>query len=217
MLKNILEKINDKSKFLSLYEQIRNNQSCSCFGLNFSEISLFLSGIKENRILVVNNLTDALKYEKQFKSLNLNVCLIKNRIENYYYNEFNTDENLRDFLISMFKLLNNECDVLIILSNVLTQKLVSPNLFLKHIISLEVNKNYNFKDLLTVLTASNYTRVTSVQNKGEFSLKGDILDIYPITEDLPIRLDFFDENLESITYFNLDSFETSKSLKEFKI
>lgn len=217
MLENILEKVNDKSKFLSLYEKIRNKENCSCFGLNFSEISLFLTGINEPKVLVVNSLTDALKYEKQFKSLNLNVFLIKNRIENYYYNNFNVDENLRDFLISMFKLLNNECDILIVLSNVLTQKLVNPQTFFNHILNFEVGKTYDFKEILSTLTKSNYTRVSSVQNKGEFSLKGDILDIFPINEEMPIRLDFFDESLENINYFNVDSFENVKNIKQLKI
>ena len=56
-----------------------------------------------------------------------------------------------------------------------------------------------------------YSFVDLVQEKGEVSFRGDILDIFPINSTLPIRVNFFDDEVESIRYFNA---QTQKSIKE---
>ncbi|WP_010649005.1 transcription-repair coupling factor [Oceanobacillus massiliensis] len=62
---------------------------------------------------------------------------------------------------------------------------------------------------LTSLVDMGYERVSMVTTPGEFSRRGGIIDIYPITEQLPIRIELFDEEIDSIRYFDA---ETQRSL-----
>ena len=67
----MLEKIknfDNNSKYLQLLNNLENHKSGSCFGLNLNEISFILSSIKKQKILVVNTINDALKYETQLNS-----------------------------------------------------------------------------------------------------------------------------------------------------
>ena len=56
-----------------------------------------------------------------------------------------------------------------------------------------------------------------VEKKGEFSRRGDILDIFPPNMENPIRFEFFDEELESIREFDVDSQRSLSRLEEIKI
>ena len=217
MLLEILKNINNSSKYLELNRRINAGENLSCFGLNFSEISLFSASIKKPIIFAVSSIKEAYKYESQFKSLKLKTSVITNRIENYYYTEFNTDENFNSFLITMFNLVNNNLDVVIILNNVLTQRLISPKVFKNHIVNFKIGNSYNFNELISLLINAGYKRVSSLFSPGEFCVKGDVIDIFPVNESLPIRLDFFDEELENISFFSLENYNKLKSIKEYDL
>ena len=52
------------------------------------------------------------------------------------------------------------------------------------------------------LTASGYLRVPQVSEHGEFSVRGSLIDVYPMGSDEPIRIDFFDDDIESLRFFS---------------
>ncbi|MFC4620368.1 transcription-repair coupling factor [Camelliibacillus cellulosilyticus] len=65
--------------------------------------------------------------------------------------------------------------------------------------------------LLEQLTAIGYERESQTSGPGEFSLRGGIIDIYPLTEPHPIRIELFDDEIDSIRYFDSD---TQRSLEK---
>src|SRR5699024_7208717 len=62
-----------------------------------------------------------------------------------------------------------------------------------------------------------YERVSMVTAPGEFSLRGGIIDIYPVTEAHPIRIELFDDEIDSIRYFNADSQRSLEKLQSINI
>ncbi|MBS4179728.1 transcription-repair coupling factor [Lederbergia citrea] len=78
---------------------------------------------------------------------------------------------------------------------------------------IEVGKDLDLeKDLLTFVQMG-YSRAEMVSAPGEFSLRGGILDIYPLTEVDPIRIELFDTEVDSIRTFSLDD-QRSKDKRE---
>ena len=59
-------------------------------------------------------------------------------------------------------------------------------------------EDFDFLSLTKVLTDMGYTRNFEVETKGVFTLRGDILDIYPINAENPVRIDFFGDTVEKI-------------------
>lgn len=70
--------------------------------------------------------------------------------------------------------------------------------------------------LLEMLVAEGYQRCSMVERRGEFSARGDIVDIYPITGE-PVRVELFGDEVESIRQFNLDTQRSIKEIKEFSV
>jgi transcription-repair coupling factor (superfamily II helicase) len=75
----------------------------------------------------------------------------------------------------------------------------------------QVGKNYGIKDISDFLTENNYNYNYMLERKGEWSKRGDIVDIFPPSYENPVRLEFFDNELESIRFFDID---TQKSISK---
>jgi transcription-repair coupling factor (superfamily II helicase) len=67
------------------------------------------------------------------------------------------------------------------------------------------------------LEVNGYARTSTVRDVGEYAVRGGILDLYPPGHDLPIRLDFFGDTLESIRTFDAESQRTSGNLRRLDL
>lgn len=81
--------------------------------------------------------------------------------------------------------------------------------------NLQINEQYDFSELIRFLHNIGYKRVYTVEEFGEFSVRGGIIDIAMFDHDYGIRLNFTDNNLETIKKFDLNtqtSIEKAKSI-----
>ncbi|MGX7106255.1 transcription-repair coupling factor [Hutsoniella sourekii] len=79
-------------------------------------------------------------------------------------------------------------------------------------IDFEVGASYDFSNLQDVFIQLGYQRVSLVEAPGEFSIRGSIIDFYALDQESPVRLDFFDVELDSIRRFDLDTQESIVNL-----
>ena len=70
------------------------------------------------------------------------------------------------------------------------------------VLSLQEGEEIDFSSLSARLVGMGYTRTASVESKGSFALRGDILDIYPVNFENPVRIDFFGDTVEKIKPYN---------------
>ena len=71
--------------------------------------------------------------------------------------------------------------------------------------SLVINKddNFEYQNTINYLGENGYIRVSNVRETGEFSVKGDVIDIFPSGYDNPVRVDSFGNEIEKLQIFNL--------------
>ena len=67
------------------------------------------------------------------------------------------------------------------------------------------------------LTAMGYERMAQVDGMGQFSIRGGIIDIFPLTEDVPFRIELWDDEVDSIRTFDLESQRSVEQLDEVTI
>jgi len=68
-------------------------------------------------------------------------------------------------------------------------------------VALRVGTHADFEAVIRALSAIAYTRVDLVERRGEFAVRGGILDVFPPTEDHPVRVEFWGDTVEEIRYF----------------
>lgn len=67
------------------------------------------------------------------------------------------------------------------------------------------------------LTQLGYERMPQVDGMGQFSIRGGILDIFPLTEEVPVRIELWDTEIDSIRTFDLESQRSIEQLDEILI
>ncbi|TGE34134.1 transcription-repair coupling factor [Desulfosporosinus sp. Sb-LF] len=72
----------------------------------------------------------------------------------------------------------------------------------EYTLTFEVGRGYSLSEVLTTLTAGGYERVETVEGKGQFALRGGILDIAPLDGEA-VRIEFYDDEVDSIRTFDL--------------
>jgi len=88
------------------------------------------------------------------------------------------------------------------------RKFFSPENWRQYCLHFQVGQRYSLQEILRVLTEAGFKREETIEGKGQFALRGGILDIAALDFE-PIRIEFFDEEIDSIRIFDL---ETQKSL-----
>ncbi len=72
-------------------------------------------------------------------------------------------------------------------------------------------------DLETYFAINGYQRASTVSEKGEFAIRGGVIDVFPPSADEPVRLDLFGDTLESIRAFDPETQRSTKQLKEVNL
>ena len=86
--------------------------------------------------------------------------------------------------------------------NSIIQKIPYKNYLLNSNYSLSINQNLDIEKFKIFLTNSGYARISTVREKGEYSIRGGIIDIFPSNNKNPIRVDMFGDCIESIKEFD---------------
>ncbi len=96
----------------------------------------------------------------------------------------------------------------------LTQYTVPRAEFMANTLTLKPGMTFSRDALIQRLFAAGYVRRSQVEGPGQFSVRGDIVDIYPPDMQSPARLEFWDEEIDSISSFDLMSQRRDASLKK---
>ena len=113
--------------------------------------------------------------------------------------------------------LNNNKKIIITDINGYLKKLPSINDFKNNIIKLKIGTDINLKNIVDNLYEIGYEKETLVTKPGEFGVRGFILDIFPLNEENPIRIEFFGDTIESIRYFEVESQKSLENIDEIEI
>lgn len=120
-------------------------------------------------------------------------------------------------LYVMDKLLENKPKILIAHGSSLGRFLPSPILFIQSSFLLKVGQSINLQQLKLSLTKAGYQQVSKIDQSMQFASRGDILDIFSVNETNPVRIEFFDNEIESIRYFEISNQLSRDRISSVKI
>ena len=115
---------------------------------------------------------------------------------------------------TLYRILNNRNKKIIIITsvNAILQKTVDIEFLKRNIVEISINLEINFDQLIKQLVFLGYQRTSVVREKSEFAIRGSIIDVFLIDFINPIRLDFFDQQIESISEFDKITQKTNKKI-----
>ena len=121
----------------------------------------------------------------------------------YIEKDLSINEQIEKYRLSATSsLLSGRNDIIVVASVSCIYGIGNPNEFKKHVIQISVDDEIQISKLLSQFVKSQYSRSIDELNRGSFSVKGDVIDIFPSYSDLFYRINFFGDVIESIESFD---------------
>ncbi len=204
-------------KIIEQFLQSCNLKKLCVSGTKIGEQAFLLSHLSSPVFFVVGDSETAYKAEQQLIALNKRVAVIDNIDNPYMISKYQSKDNMINLLSTLYLMVNNNLDVVIITPQVINLKLGKAENFKKNIISLAVDEVIDLQNLIQILTNLGYRREENVQQIGEFSIRGEVIDIFAPNHKHPIRINLFDDLIENIIYFDNINLSTISKLQHLQI
>lgn len=114
-------------------------------------------------------------------------------------------------------LAGEERGIVFITAEALQQKQLRPSGISNKTLQLAVGEQHEQRELIAALLDLGYERTEQVDALGQFCLRGDILDVYPINSSAPVRIEWFDNELDAMRSFDVDNQRSLSALTSIKI
>ncbi|MCF6807085.1 transcription-repair coupling factor [Thiotrichales bacterium 19S9-12] len=140
-------------------------------------------------------------------------------LETLPYDRFSPGQDIiSERLKTLYHLKHSKTKKVIIASIHTLLKRMPPDKYLEEsIFMLKKNDSLNIETYRLNLEKLGYHHVNQVQAKGEFSIRGGLFDIYPIASDAPFRIDLFDDEVDSIRAFDIESQRSESEVDHIRI
>ena len=222
MQKILFNFLSKNAKFNQILANIHKKNVTLINGLNLTAKQILIQKISQEQkrpiIACFSSTPRMISVYEGLKSLDNNIKVEFLRIEEQSpYEMLYSDvsawgENIN--ILNNFE--DKKIDILLINYKNLMQIMPNKAFFQKNSIKIEKKQEIDPMNLAKKLIKLGYKRVSMVTDKGEFSQRGDIIDIYP-SNDEPLRMEFWGDEVESLRYFSPETQRMTRYIQEAQI
>ncbi|WP_153162945.1 transcription-repair coupling factor [Zoogloea sp. 1C4] len=134
------------------------------------------------------------------------------------YDSFSPHQDLiSERLSTLYAITRGEADIALVPASTALYRLAPPAFLAAYTFFLKQGARLDVDGLRNQMTIGGYAHVTQVVSPGEFSVRGGLVDLYPMGAALPYRIDLFDDEIESIKTFDPDTQRTVFPVKEVRL
>ncbi len=220
-MNTIIGELGRASKFIDLLKQIENKKSpIEILGLTDVGMAQIISSIhefgKKPICIITYNEIQAKKIKEDISYFTDKVVLFpKKEIVTYDY--IAESKDLPYERIEVLNTITSKKNLIIVTTiEAILQKLPSKEVLYQNKLEFKVGEIYNLEEIKRKLIKLGYSRYDLIEGRGQFSVRGDIVDI-AVTENTGIRLEFWGDEIDSIRNFNITSQRSIQNLEKATI
>lgn len=217
----LINRLNNLEQLNIIKENITKKSPIQIHGLSDGikthlVLSIFES-LNQNLILIVENEKIAKEYLNIINSIE-DVAFFYPAREINFYNIKSIDEKISaNRLEILIKQSKGEKFITITTLEAIKNKLTTLSQFNNNFVKISSEDEIDQDEFIKKLINLNYSLSSLVENKGEFAKRGSIIDIWPINYENPIRIELFDNEIDSIRFFDKSTQRTIEKINEFTI
>ena len=134
------------------------------------------------------------------------------------YDAFSPHQDLvSERLATLYEVQNGQCDVLIVPATTALVKMAPPSFLAAYTFFFKQGEVLDEARLKTQLTLAGYTPISQVMSPGEYSVRGGLIDLFPMGSALPYRIDLFGDTIETIRTFDADTQRSLYPVREVRL
>lgn len=221
-LKGLMQPLKQSREFEEIINAVEKRRyPIGVFGLSESARGYLIHGVYDELdkpfLILTHNDVEA---KNLYEDLNLyipNVFYFPTK-EVVFYNIDAISGDLRWERLKVIREMSKKSKKIIVASiESLAQKYIPFELYKEYTFKYSVSDTLNIDELNEKLIQAGYERVDVVEAKGQFSIRGGIMDIYPPLGALPYRIELFGDEIDSIRTFNTESQRSIEKVKSIEI
>ncbi|NLW52367.1 MAG: transcription-repair coupling factor [Tissierellia bacterium] len=216
------EYLNKLSSYDGFYKSIDNGENIYVNGIVPEATGHFLYSLYRNKkrpvFVVCENDKKARKLYEQLSELLEDKLHLFPELDLNFQSATNYDyENRSHRLKAMKALIKGESSIILTYPQALMNRLEKASEFAKKSMIISMDTELDPMEFSAYLSQHGYTKTQTVEAKGEFSIRGDIIDVFEIHEDNPIRIELFDTEIDSLRRFDVNTQLSIDKVDEIEI
>lgn len=217
-----IEKIDEIKEITTLKESIKRGQSIKVSGLSSihkANIALNLAQDTDKMIIITPTQQEAYKISDDINEMS------EDRISDVFVDR---DINLSNEVVvsneselsrinTLINIIEGKTRVVVTSINAALSYTIERDKIEKSVIHIKRGEVIKRDSLIKEILSLGYIRRELIEQKGQFAVRGSIIDIYPPQYEKPVRIDFFDDEIYEIKYFDIDTQRTNDKIDEIKV
>ena len=220
---NTLEQaLREHGEYIRLEESLKKNKNASlgvsgCKDSDKINIINALSSGYKYTVIVTNDAKKAREMYEDFAIYNKNVILYPAKDFLFLNAEIHGNYIISERLNVIKNIIENNDSIIITTIDGLMDKLIPVEIIEENVIMISSQDSLDLEEVKSKLVNMAYERVSQVQGPGQFAMRGEILDIFPVTEESPVRIDLWGDEIDSIKYFDVESQRSIENIEDITI
>ncbi len=180
----------------------------------------FIYGAADNfkvKLIITHTEVKARELYEDYRGLDKNTVYYPARDFIFYSADIHGNQLEKERLEALSRLLNNSELTVITTIDGCMDKMMPPSVFLRHIIDLKVGDELDLAEFSEKLLRMGYQNVGQTEYGGQFAIRGGILDVFPLSGEVPCRIELWDREIDSMRLFDPESQRSIEDIEEISI
>ncbi|SFA93906.1 transcription-repair coupling factor [Acetitomaculum ruminis DSM 5522] len=211
--------LNESEKFRQIKDKIKDNKGIvgirGCIESQKTHLSYALSKGFKNKIIVTFSESRAREIYEDMQFFDKETCIFPAKDLIFFQADVHSGLITGERMKVLEKIIEKKDVTIVTVIDALITKMIPLNIIKKGIISLAEGDETNLDKLAKQLVLSGYENNYQVEARGQFCLRGGIIDIFPVTFENPIRIELWGDEIDTIRSFNPQSQRSLDDRLEF--
>lgn len=168
-------------------------------------LSAIANQSSKNMLIIANDETRARMIYDNIHFYNHNVCYYPAKDFIFYTADVHGNQLVKERLAVVSKICSNQTNIVITTIDGCADYLMPIEMYKENTLSWNEGDCLDVEAFKSKMIELGYDRQGQVDAPGQFAIRGGIIDVYTLTDDAPIRIELFDDEIDSIRYFDVES------------
>lgn len=213
--------LRDLAEFEEIYK-IRREMAgmiriCGCVNSQKTHMMYALSDGCKYKVIVCFGELKAKQVYEEYHFLDDNTYYYPAKDLLFYQADLRSKELVKERMKVLRRISQNEPAAIVTSFDAFMDFLVSKEALNKRVLKIGLDSAVDMRELEQRLSQNGYDREVQIEGPGQFAVRGGIIDIYPLTQELPVRIELWGDEVDSIRTFDVDSQRSVENLSEIEI
>lgn len=220
-MKTLISPLTELAEFETIFRERMDKpgmiQITGCVSSQKTHLAYALSRDCFYKVIVVSSELKAKQIYEEYRFLDDNVYLYPSKDMLFYHADLRGKAMIKQRMEVLQALMEKEALTVILSFDALMDSVLPLEELRQRTLKLSSGDSIDFDQLKMEIVRLGYSREEQVESPGQFAVRGGILDIYPLTEEVPLRIELWGEEIDSIRTFDAESQRSIENLKDITI